>query len=82
MIGPFDSHVLLCEPVGTQKLVSYLDQVIYIAAGSSVDLFYGITGVVYSYAAEVRGDSFQVRKLISQTCLPAQVLAINGEDSL
>lgn len=33
--------------------------VIYIASGSSCDHFYGENGVVYSYAPEVRGSSFQ-----------------------
>jgi carboxypeptidase A2 len=33
--------------------------VIYIAAGSSVDQFYGVDNVIFSYAAEVRGNSFQ-----------------------
>jgi hypothetical protein len=33
--------------------------VIYIASGSSCDYFYGQTRVIYSYAPEVRGNSFQ-----------------------
>jgi len=33
--------------------------VIYIASGSSCDYFYGTTGVIYAYAPEVRGTSFQ-----------------------
>lgn len=33
--------------------------VIYIASGSSCDYFYGQTGVIYAYAPEVRGTSFQ-----------------------
>jgi len=33
--------------------------VIYIASGSSCDFFYGTGGVVYAYAPEVRGTSFQ-----------------------
>jgi len=33
--------------------------VIYIASGSSCDNFYGSNGVVFSYAPEVRGTSFQ-----------------------
>jgi len=33
--------------------------VIYIASGSSCDFFYGTGGVIYAYAPEVRGTSFQ-----------------------
>jgi len=33
--------------------------VIYIASGSSCDNFYGLNNVVYTYAPEVRGTSFQ-----------------------
>jgi len=33
--------------------------VIYIASGSSCDYFYGQTNVIYAYAPEVRGNSFQ-----------------------
>jgi hypothetical protein len=33
--------------------------VIYIASGSSCDDFYGSAGVIYAYAPEVRGSSFQ-----------------------
>jgi len=33
--------------------------VIYIASGSSCDYFYGQTRVIYAYAPEVRGTSFQ-----------------------
>jgi len=33
--------------------------VIYVASGSSCDSFYGLWGTVYSYAPEVRGNSFQ-----------------------
>jgi len=33
--------------------------VIYIASGSSCDYFYGQTKVIYAYAPEVRGSSFQ-----------------------